>query len=601
MKIFSLETDEAALGYCSRLATLHGAPSLTSFARHLGTSVPKILAGSPDALNLFARAGGISLEMLVRRSVQRVERHRSINDQVMLYRNIWNSARYLSICPSCVCEGPKEGADVEKLHPVMKLSWLTRLLRICPEHGDLIVPLTTTVESIRSDLSSLATEESAQIASLFENRQSIAPTDFDKRFSERLLGGSSGVQFLDRLPFYIAVELVETVGIQMLYGHDQPVAKLTELQRARACQVGFEHFIKGEDGLNDYLKALCQRYLSTWNFKGPPSIAKTFGVFGEWLSKRPACDTELLRENTASVLSNHLPFSNADVLFGFRQKRNLHSVSSASAEHRLPVALVRNLFKQEYPSNDTSLDQLLVNAASIDPLLDILSNEIIPVTAQKRFHLSISQWNDLVDAGFITARKSVLKTNIGDIFDISELNDLKKKISEPKGTRPADFKLLANITHQHRHAVSHAILLILSGKLKYVEPLKMAKSGLLDVYISEKEYRELLKPEGRYLKTSAAVEKFLETNSLTLKLLSAEGYLTPRRHANSVTGINEDLFVVREVKQFKTNFVSAWELTRRWQSDVDSGDQRLRDIEIRPVIEFITPKATSFYSRDAFF
>jgi hypothetical protein len=97
------------------------------------------------------------------------------------------------------------------------------------------------------------------------------------------------------------------------------------------------------------------------------------------------------------------------------------------------------------------------------------------------------------------------------------------------------------------------------------------------------------------------VEKFLETNSLTLKLLSAEGYLTPRRHANSVTGINEYLFVIREVKQFKTNFVSAWELTRRWQSDVDSGDQRLRDIEIRPVIEFITPKATSFYSRDAFF
>ncbi|WP_430762313.1 TniQ family protein [Rhizobium sp. BR 315] len=209
--LLTFHTDESIASYCSRIAGALGHVHAQYFCSKQHFSFHGLAVGRPGDFSAFAQLLGVEdVELSSGLIVTEGHWHRlrgQTLDRTLVIRNA------LRICPHCILDDETRPFGRAGFRAFGRLLWLVEPIRVCERHGTKLVTAPPTslpiwthdfwakLSAIRHELESFASQS-----------RSMRRDDLDTYTTARL-SGLPAPSWLNDLPLYVAIHLVEMVGV----------------------------------------------------------------------------------------------------------------------------------------------------------------------------------------------------------------------------------------------------------------------------------------------------------------------------------------------------------------------------------------------------
>lgn len=476
---------ESATSLASRLAKRNGAPRLITFCSDMGVSHRDLTNGDQTEIEHIAALAGHEPERLLFWTPQ----HRSPGWFNLGRERIKFTAfarTHTRGCPLCLQEYAASGADIHLAHRGL---WQLSSIRTCALHGCTLVPLPAAPSN--KDIFDFARLAERHVETSISRAPENA-TALERYLGSRIIAGP-GKSWIDSLPFHVAAQTADNLGILLTLGPDAKRSAISDLQWAAAGAAGFQALTMGPDGLRQALAEMKRghvndagRYLSRYRF------------FFDWLRYRDDDrDFDGMRDLVREFIWQNFPVAEkAKVLGKACPRQFVHSISTAVTKTGITKRqLGRRLCAMglAYPNGDDLgfgihdyiSDEVVMKIASeFSGVLN--ATEAAAFLGIKRFLLTQLTKPNLITT-FVRDDKALplYHTSVLTAF-MSELENLRER-----GTPEDGWLEIASAAHRAKITTERAVSLILLHKL----PLRCYRSeiaGFRDLLVDVATLREAI-------------------------------------------------------------------------------------------------------------
>lgn len=301
---------ETLLSYAGRLAAIHTGQGLTRLLADMRINSEHFILGRDDAVAQFAEVVDVDLALLQRSNM------RAIGPDVM-FREERVQKTFLvraadKYCPVCLAEdGSHRGWK-------QRLNWCFAPVHRCSNHGVFLNRLSTPTRTFQ--------EAAGQLNWEVREAKGQSPA-YVHWLEARLWAGATTDLWLDEQSIQQVLDACLMAGSTLTHGHRQPAKKLPPLQQEAAIQAGFDHFVRGPEGVIEALDEIRDNSPARAVQAGPLAH---YGLLFDWLDRRskgyePGPIRDILRDH---IIEHDAVDVGTKVLGVEVSKRRYHSVQS---------------------------------------------------------------------------------------------------------------------------------------------------------------------------------------------------------------------------------------------------------------------------------
>lgn len=362
--------DEETLGsYCSRLAALHGAYSAREFSSCLGFSFIELLRGSDVHVGIFTRL--VSLQEADTREVSiRVlgPKLRYLRDHMFTRDHVVTTKS--KFCPHCLIEDERSGVGRQGSRAYMRISWLPRFSRVCPIHQSTLVTAVPGGSGMYGDAIGGLRADNTEWFDYIDRTKPAQATPAQSYLIDRFMGRPTEPLWLNKYPVQAAAHFIDIVGAVERHGIEVSFDKLDVLEQSACAQRGFEIAAGGQRPVKAFLAGLVKGFYRSRSAMGAHAI---FGELADEMSLHadlPGYDRIVKLMQRVAV--ENLPIGPGDNFLGsVRQRRRLHSLSSAAKENEIGPHILRTFMIERALIAPTkcSLNRTVFHPSAISDLI----------------------------------------------------------------------------------------------------------------------------------------------------------------------------------------------------------------------------------------
>jgi hypothetical protein len=556
--------NETPTSYASRLAAINCVS-----ARLLGQdflfSFQSIVNGEHNEIRRVAELGGVAATPLIEHAVVKTEDGFLLRGQQLTKATI-RRARVVA-CPFCLTEDVHNTGLPASLAVHGRSEWQVASIRTCRLHNSSLVTFAEFLQpGTLHDFSRNVAPLVSDISKMKKEAVPRKPSGLETYMLDRL-DGHAPHPFLDNLPFYAAAWTTEIVGAVMEFGKKVKLDALTDDQRQRAGQVGFEFMRDGATGLEHCMSELKRDHSynkGRASSDGPQAVyGKLYMTFAQGL-QGPHYDPvrEVMREH---ILSNFALGPDDEVFGKPVGTRRLHSIRTAAKTYNMHQKRLRKLVLAECGEQHSGkADRDILFGPDMAERIYLRESSLMTLKSTETYLNAPRPLASLMsDAGVI--RRHAVGDGTADRYLKSELDQLLAalyaKAVPVSETRPGMFSV-PEAARRANCTVVEIIRLIRDGILEKVEHIAGRKSGVLDLIVSSAEVRERTRlPElAGVLPLEAA--KLLRTNQDVVKKLIKLGAINTITQHHPAKRNLTTVVPLAEIERFKHQHISLFALAR---------------------------------------
>lgn len=460
-----LMEDESLTCFTSRLANANARTAM-ELCQDFSFSFRSIIAGKDEAIARLSEISGVAQGLLDAAAVKHAGKKTVL---VAGYATPYGHypRGVMKFCPTCFAEDYGREEIRPKVRRYMRKLWYSRAIRTCPIHDQSLVTAGSNGIADNAHDFCLALDglrREIGIASRGSVSQRFTP--FETYIQTRLSGTFRGNNLLDPVPPFVATDICELAGMVILNGKQVVLKDMSEHDRWRAADAGYELLASGYDGLH---RLLGQLYSSTTTTRALNGGYQLFGQFYKVLANsRSDSAYNQIKEAIRSYAYENLPLADNVHLFGKSCSAKYLSYSSLAKQYDLSPIIVR---------------KLLHNANRI---------QIIPGTDAEAVHIDDLPW--LIDLAGDLIRGSEAAEIMGaspKLFDALEKHGfVRQKIARDEASQLARRYSRKEIVSQKEAMLSRVNTMNLTGlisiesvcrslAIKFGEVLRVIVGGYL--------------------------------------------------------------------------------------------------------------------------
>lgn len=568
-----LMREESVTSYAARVTALHHGGSVRAFLRCFGVLYAPIVAGDPDALAAFAKLTAVPADDIARAALTargHISCFRGERVQEAMLRHAQTH-----VCTRCLAEDIATSSLPPTVAVYGRMIWQFSPIRACPHHHVLLEPIgdaghgDKAHDFARTIAPSLRTLE-ARAALAQAVKPSAAEDYLVARFSDRPIASP----LLDAMPWYAAARTCEAVGIVLLHGPAAGRRTLSETVRREAAHYGFGIVHGGEAQVRSLLDHLHAQRPSRKS--GRDGARACYGILYDVVtSRRPDPAYAPLRRIVHEHAIQNIPFGPGDSVVGLPVvRRHVHSITTAAIEtgqhpKRLrKILIAEGLVAPDAPRKDS---EVLFDAVAAAPSLRRIAKgvRLRGVTAHLRTRYAHTL--TLARGGFIKpfVTHAVERQGQRATFAIADLDDFLANLTSRAVVHPNPESPVMDIPQAAKRAYStmpDVLRMILDGTLSWVG-VDPDMPGFHGVLVNADEVLERVRAPDLDGFTAHALKARLGIHQRVIEGLIARGYLRRERRINPVNRC--PVFIVRPdtVEAFEREYVSLWELSKRYNTN----------------------------------
>lgn len=557
---------ETPTSFASRLAALHGCPSLRDFCHDMNFDVYDLAHGKPEGLSRLERLGDLPEGALSPYALVRTRDDFFLNGQTLRKASLRRER--IHVCPACLQEDAAQHGGPPALRMFARAAWSLASVRSCSRHGIALVCLEGTRAGVRAyDFARAIVETAPDLDQLVETAPALPETPLERYLLERLWAKDrEPTASADDLPWYAAARISEMLGAVALFGPRFRAEAMSASEWSKAGGAGYEILIGGAATFVDLIDDL--RRASTAHDWG---LRATYGRFYEWLAHEdddPVYDRfrTIFRERCIETM----PLGPGDVIFGEPVAvRRIHSIRSAWRETGCHPKRLRKLLWKLGVINDDDLaltdDRIVFPAELAADWLGEAASSMSLKAAGEYLNAPRVQIRMLFEQGFIEPFvEGGNETVHTHAFSRAELDTFLSRLldgAEPVAVLSSDQ---ANLPDAGRHACCSAaeiVKLILDGRLRWVGKLE-GETGYLSAIVNVDEVRSCVRLDDHGGISLRQVEKRLLTGTNAVKALLRDGHLPAREAINPTNRCPQTIVMPGDLADFQSTFVSLSQLAK---------------------------------------
>lgn len=591
----AVRATETATSFMSRLGAANGVGSLPHFCRILGLHPLKLMLGDDETIGAVARYGGVSPHALKEYAVTKTRSEVRVGRFNTGKHMLSNEVRF---CPRCVADDLAGPADFPDSRPSLRAAWRVRWADRCPIHGVLLEDCAEASSVYGDDFCSFVRDHRTEVIKSAEDARIVGLHPFDHYIQNRVAGRGTETPFLGSLEPHVSAEICEAVGAVELFPYDAPLRLLDRAGLTAACRRGFEIVTEGEEAVFEYF---AKRITS-----GDGDAYGRNPVYGplyrclQYRLNKPEYSAVIgrLREQAIRLLA----LGPGDDFLGPVEHRVTHSLYTASKDLGLHPKRLKKLFASHglLPENHNSLSngRLVVPA---DLAIELLSRDAKSIGARELIKLSgltPDKVEELIAKGVPIAKSGAGE---GDELhvryyepDISAfLGRIYPKLATTK--LRGGYVTLRSASSSIGVTIAGLLAMIYHGDIKDVVRIgRVRRPSALRV--NQKEVWNWRASNTAIGYSATQVAKLLRTNDRSLWFIVKVGLLRSTVQRNPITRQQQHYFSPQDVEEFKSAFISLWELAQVRKTKIGTLRPELEAIGIFPVVE-PPPKLARYYRR----
>jgi hypothetical protein len=591
----AMRATETATSFMSRLGAANGVGSLPYFCRILGLHPLKLVLGDDETIEAAALYGGVSPHALKEYAVTKTRSEVRVGRFNTGKHMLSNEVRF---CPRCVAEDLAGPADFPESRPSIRAAWRVRWADRCPVHGVLLEDRAEASGVYGDDFCAFVRDHRLEIINLANDAKTVELHPFDFYIEDRVRGEGTGTPFLGSLGPHVSAEICEAVGAVDLHPYDAPLRLLDRTQLTVACRRGFEIVSEGEEAIFEYF---AKRIASVDGdaFGRNPVYGPLYRCL-QYRLKKPEYGAVIarLREQAIRLMA----LGPGDNFLGPVEHRVTHSLYTASKELGLHPKRLKKLLASHdlLPDNHGSLsDGRLVVPA--DLAIELLGRDAKSVGARelkKLSGLTPDKVEELIAKGVPIAKSG---TGEGDELyvryyepDVTAFLDrIYPKLATTK--LKGGYVTLRSASSSIGVTIAGLLAMIYHDDIKDVVRIgRVRKPSALRV--NQKEVWNWRASKTAIGYSATQVAKLLRTNDRSLWFIVKVGLLRSTVQRNPITRQQQHYFSPQDVAEFKSTFISLWELAQVRKTKIGTLRPELESRGIFPVVE-PPPKLARYYRR----
>jgi len=543
---------ETATSFASRLARRNGVPRLITFCSDVGINYFALANGDAVEVKRLADLGGVDLEALAQWTPCLLDAgwFRLNRERIKFTAFSRTSMR---LCPLCISDQPSENGG--QLGP-----WQLTSIRVCERHACLLVPVpkhgngndTFDVMAFRSTLRKV-------------DHEPANPAHMGlQRYLLRRLETDAQETWLDRLPFHVASQTCEGLGLLITKGPKANREKTIAAEWLEAGAAGFEILSGGPSALRAALQQVqnAQPIDST--------LYRTrFRVFFEWLRYRDDDrDFDVIRNIVREYILDNFPIATGDMVLGQPcPEQRVHSLATARSAYGISAwklgrrLAALGLVHSSGNSRAFVLDRY-IPADGIRHVATEVSGLLNATQAGRHLGIDRALVSRLTQRGLI--KKFYTDHNSSPLYHPDELDAFAIRIRGLVTLREAEGNAvdLSTAAHQLTLPVDRILELILEQKITlYAGSAQSVFIRDLRVKLGELRHAMTQDPIGTMNPKTAA--KTLGVSMRTVRGLLDGKHLNARIVKESKTGRFRRFVCANSLDAFKLSHITVSELAAR--------------------------------------
>ncbi|MGO7981435.1 TniQ family protein [Rhizobium johnstonii] len=463
--------DEVALDLPSRLAHANGYSSVRRFVEAAGIRTTDLAAGEDVAVERLAEWSGIDtarLSEFASRTEGRSMRWTIGKATFNKESRVGHRYRY---CPSCVARDIKAGVGRPGALTYTRAAWMTRAIRTCAVHSQLIVEAPYS-KAFGRDFSRYVSENADEICSHANCATAgSARSSLDVYLNDRILGIERNT-YLDQFEVYVVINLCAYLG-EFVTKYRSALGEFSEAPwNLGDAEVGFFFASQGEAAIRHLMSIVLRSYWLTGARKMP------FGPLALWLRRnRDNADCAAFVELFQDISERNLPLGPGELSVFRVRHRYVHTLLSAatefgmSEERVLQLAETAGLVAHPLPR----VNKVLFNAEKLNVILKAATATLTSKQAREKLDVTEEIMSRILKAGMIDL---VEQKNDGRKFARIREEDLIKfqtgLFSQARMMSHDDSDSCVTISDASKRCFctyDEVVSLVRNGSLKYVGAL----------------------------------------------------------------------------------------------------------------------------------
>ncbi|PSJ61633.1 TniQ family protein [Pseudaminobacter soli (ex Li et al. 2025)] len=590
---------ETPVSLVSRLARAMGFASIDELVRSGGTTVHAVARGEDDAMRTLSSWSGVSTDRLRRFAVPTRGEAGEWRLGDAVFRKEMRVAGRFRFCPRCLVEDVENGSGRPQSRPFVRAAWLTRAVMACTRHGELLVE--GDEDAPENDVA-MFTAKGWHLECQSGGSADDAELAVDAYIEGRITGNRTE-SFIDRQEVYVLLMLFHFIG-WLLHNHLPSFivgGKAASSHSVRAA--GYLVALGGREAIEMVVRQAVDLHRpaahNTTEFFGPmvrrlrhnaavPAYAEVVGLFQD-------------------LVERYVPVGPGDHFIFPVQRRQLHSVRSATFEYRLDRKRIRTLVEERgviAPSRLSDRRVYFSVEAADEILADAVGNmTTVEVAAVLGTH--DDRVRDLIDRGHIVASERGANSDrpfyrIGK----ADLDDFRERLFRHALIARGAHGLvsLAAAAQQGSVTQSDVIGMILDGKLANVARTDASMtlgSLLVDLrQVIASVVRPLRDESGTPLYLNfTEVERALSTTTVTVTALVKNGVLPVEVRTNPKTKRQQPFVHRQSIDAFLDSHRSLHRIARGWRRNIGVMKDELDRNGMRPIFE-TSGKIARYYRKE---
>jgi hypothetical protein len=487
-----LREDQTLASYVGTLAAINFQPDTDDFCRDMGTNLVHVANGHGEAIARIAQVSGVDADLVERAAFRRTHNRALVHRGQTLTLHA-RTPMTVKFCPSCLLTVPPDWHHDPQHAVYGRTHWMAWQYRTCTQHCIQLASISTRSHGRQHDFMGAILpllDVLPDMAATLVQRDS---TGLDAYVERRLNGRSQ--EYLDGFGFSVAVRLCDMLGAVALFGRWPPHLGFDDQQWHLAGGTGYDIASKGADAIRDFLSGL-KKTANRDSREGPHA---DWGILYNWMQDTRDPEIEPLLELARDHIESSYPIAAGQRVLGRKTKeRRMHSVWSASLEHKIHVDVVRSQLSAAGVIIDDSGrydNQILFPAPENRPLLESLARGVSALHAREYINCERQVFPVLVAAGILSP---IVPVDVGyPLFDTEALDRFIAALMAncvTYDTKPADLETIATARMKVGCSQAEIVELILQGRLKRLGKLG-GVAGYASVLVDPAEVAPLVRGE----------------------------------------------------------------------------------------------------------
>ncbi|MFJ6326102.1 MULTISPECIES: TniQ family protein [Hyphomicrobiales] len=343
LKPVEVASSETIFSIIARLAAINGSGNARAMVRHLGISYMGFDRPSDPVYETLSAYTGMSADTFAKASIHRHDKFSiNVGGSVVSGRTVSRSAP--RFCSLCVMEDIDKRTGRPVVRPFERFSWTIRDVAGCHKHG-VVLDHASGPDELRREFVKAVSERISMVEFKASRVEPLELSKSDRYFAARLDHEADPVPDLDALPYYVAKQLCERLGVLDASGPDAHVPTSVE-ELAVVRERGFNLIGDTAGSLRWHLENLTSAF---WHSSRPKGAQHLFGNLYRYLDNHQDDDHKGLRDLLRDVATDALPIGPTDSFLGSPKKRRWHSVISFAREYGIsPLVAEGNLTREGF-------------------------------------------------------------------------------------------------------------------------------------------------------------------------------------------------------------------------------------------------------------